>query len=381
MQRDAAHDVVLLRLGRLRRLHDGAEVLRRDVGRNALSLVAADLVVQLAAEERVARGDCAERLVERALRALRHERVELRKRRLRERRLARRLREGLHHSSLDLRRLRGVASGDLRVARDERHELQRVSARKRGERIRRRAAERRASRSHHFLGRLAHGGAHALAQDRRHLLGERVRRRGILRALKHDTDGVLVAQRERLIVERTSRADLGRGLERLRKRGDEPLRVRHRLRREERRRAFGISRHQKQGVHVLRDERLDGRRVARRGPAQEPLREVADRLALLPRKLCARKREVLRLLHRLEVLRLLQRAELHRRCAVVGRARLRPLEEQRELVEDSPFLSSLEGRFEVRVKKVVRVLGKRRAEELFELVLLRRRLHQLFLRR
>ena len=65
----------------------------------------------------------------------------------------------------------------------------------------------------------------------------------------------------------------------------------------------------------------------------------------------------------------------------MGRARLRSLEEQRELVEDSPILPSLEGRFEVRVKKVVRVLGKRRAEELFELVLLRRRLHQLFLRR
>ena len=381
MQRDTAHDVALLRLGCLRRLHDGAEVLCRDVGRNALSLVAADLVVQLAAEECVARGDCAERLVERARRALRHERVELRKRRLRERRLARRLREGLHHGSLDLRRLRGVASGDLRVARDERHELQRIIARKQCKRGHRRAAERRASRIHHFLGRLAHGDAHALAQDRRQLRGERVRRRGILRAREHAPDGVLVAQRERLEVERASRAALGLGLERLRERGDEPLRVRHRLGREERRRTFGISRHQKQGVHVLRDERLDGRRVARRGPAQEPLREVADRLALRLRKLHAREREVHRLLHRLEVLWLLQRAELHRRCIVVGRARLRSLEEQRELVEDSPILPSLEGRFEVRVKKVVRVLGKRRAEKFLELVLLRRRLHRFFLRR
>ena len=383
-QRDAADDVALPGLCGLRRPRDGAEVPRRHRGGRDLVLAARDFAVEVGLEQLVACGDGGEGLVERAVSALLRERVELRERRLGERRLARRLREGLPHGRLELGGLRGVAAGELRVARRQRGERQRVLSRERGERVRRRACEGGARRLQRLGGGLEHRGAHGLAENPCERAREGVRRLGVLPAPEHRPDGVLVALRERPEVDVAARAGLGRGLELLRERGDEPLRVRHRLRREERRRAGGVGGHQQERVEVRRDERLQGGLVARGRALEEPQREVADRLALGLRELRGQEREVLRLHRRLEMLRRIELAGLHRRRPVVGGEVPLALEEQRDLVEDALFLRAAArplGRLlEVRGDLAVAALdGQRRAEELLELVVLRRRLGNLVL--
>ena len=249
----------------------------------------------------------------------------------------------------------------------------------------------------------------AAAENPREGLRERVRRLGVFHAPEHRLEGVLVAQRERTEVDGAARAVLGRRLELQRERGDEPLGVRHEAGREERRRAFRVGGHQQERVQVLRDERLLRRRVAQGRELDEIPREVADRLALGRRKLRGGEREVLDLLRRLEVLRRVELFGRHRRRVVAGGAVLRPLEEQRDLVEDALLLraavrlehrlelpghlavAALDGREPVveRIarraertagKERFRVLRERPAEELLELVLLRwRRLGNLVL--